>query len=239
MKIGLIGYGKMGKAVETAALLKGHEIVARINSHNSNNLSNISEADVIIEFTNPKAVLTNLRACLDLNIPVVTGTTGWNDDIADIEKEFNQKGGSLIHAPNFSIGVNLFMEVNRILAQLMNNQPQYQPTISETHHTQKIDSPSGTAISLATEIINQLERKKRWVNQPSVSETDLEIESLRLPDVPGTHVIKYSSPADEIEITHTAKNRTGFADGAVLAAEWLIGRTGIFTMKDVLNIKSN
>jgi 4-hydroxy-tetrahydrodipicolinate reductase len=238
MKIGLVGYGKMGKAVETTALQKGHEIVARIDSHNNLDFSSLSQADVVIEFTNPTAVLANLRACLDLKIPVVTGTTGWNEHHSIIEKEFIEKGGALIHASNFSIGVNLFMQVNKVLAQLMNNQQQYQPIISETHHTQKVDSPSGTAITLANEMINQLDRKTKWVNQPAILESELEIESLRLPDVPGTHVIRYSSPADEIEITHIAKNRTGFASGAVLAAEWLIGRTGIFTMKDVLNIKS-
>jgi 4-hydroxy-tetrahydrodipicolinate reductase len=239
MKIGLVGYGKMGKAVETIALQKGHQIVARIDSHNYQDFSSLSKADVVIEFTNPTAVMANLRACLDLKIPVVTGTTGWNEHISVVESEFTQKGGALIHASNFSIGVNLFMEVNRVLAALMNHQPQYEVMMSETHHTQKLDSPSGTAISLANVIIDQLDRKSNWVNQKPNATTELEIESLRLPDVPGTHVIRYSSAADEIEITHTAKNRTGFATGAVLAAEWLIGRTGIFTMKDVLNIKSN
>jgi 4-hydroxy-tetrahydrodipicolinate reductase len=239
MKIGILGYGKMGKAVETAALSIGHQIVARIDSHNNHDFINLSQADVIIEFTNPGAVVANLRSCLDLKIPVVTGTTGWNEHISAVESEFTQKGGALIHASNFSIGVNLFMEVNRVLAALMNHQPQYEVMMSETHHTQKLDSPSGTAISLANVIIDQLDRKSNWVNQKPNATTELEIESLRLPDVPGTHVIRYSSAADEIEITHTAKNRTGFATGAVLAAEWLIGRTGIFTMKDVLNIKSN
>jgi 4-hydroxy-tetrahydrodipicolinate reductase len=239
MKIGILGYGKMGKAVETAALAKGHQIVARIDSHNNHDFKNLHQADVIIEFTNPGAVVANLRSCLDLKIPVVTGTTGWNEHISAVESEFIQKGGALIHASNFSIGVNLFMEVNRVLAALMNHQPQYEVMMSETHHTQKLDSPSGTAISLANEIIKHLDRKSNWVNQKPNATTELEIESLRLPDVPGTHLIRYSSAADEIEITHTAKNRTGFATGAVLAAEWLIGKTGIFTMKDVLNIKSS
>jgi 4-hydroxy-tetrahydrodipicolinate reductase len=239
MKIGLIGYGKMGKAVEAIALTHGHEIVARITELNRHDLSLLRNADVAIEFTGPDAVLSNLYKCLELGVPVVTGSTGWHQHLATVKQRFIEEKGALLYASNFSIGVNIFMEINSLLASLMNSQPQYNPSIREIHHTQKLDAPSGTAITLANDILENLQRKTIWVNSTETQPNQLEIISERLPEVPGTHEIVYDSDADEIRIIHTARNRSGFANGALLAANWLPGKVGVFTMKDILNINSS
>jgi len=238
MKIGLIGYGKMGKAVEAIALTHGHEIVARVTQSNPQDISLLRNADVAVEFTGPDAVVPNLYKCLEMGVPVVTGSTGWHQHLAEVKQRFIEQKGALLYASNFSIGVNIFMEINGLLASLMNNQPQYNPSIREIHHTQKLDSPSGTAITLANDIVEHLQRKTTWVNSAELQPNQLEIISERLPEVPGTHEIVYDSAADEIRIIHTAKNRSGFANGALLAASWLPGKVGVFTMKDLLNKNS-
>jgi len=238
MKIGLLGYGKMGKAVEAAALAQGHEIIARISSSNQQDIALLQNADVVIEFTNPDSVLNNLYKCLEMGVPVLTGSTGWHGQLEEVKQRFIDQKGTLLYASNFSIGVNIFMEINTLLATLMNSQPQYNPAIREIHHTQKLDAPSGTAIVLANDIIDHLQRKTSWVNGTENQSNQLEIISERLPDVPGTHEITYDSPADEIRIIHTAKNRSGFADGALMAATWVHGKVGVFTMKDILKINS-
>lgn len=239
MKIGLIGYGKMGKAVETVALAQGHKIVAHISSNNTEDFALLKNADVAIEFTNPASVVSNLFKCLELGIPVVTGSTGWQNQLSTVEKLFRENDGALIHASNFSIGVNIFMELNAVLAKHMNEQLQYSTVLREIHHTEKIDAPSGTAITLANDIIAHLNRKTEWVNNYPHSDNQLEIVSERLPNVPGTHSVCYESEADQICITHTAKNRIGFAEGALLAANWIQGKKGVFTMKDILNLNTN
>lgn len=238
LKIALIGYGKMGKAIEEIAQNKGHEIVLRINSSNRSDLTNfnLQKADVAIEFTNPETAVSNIEICLDAGIPVVSGSTGWLEHWDKVTAHCKTKNGSLLHASNFSIGVNIFFEVNKKLAMLMADQPEYEISIEEIHHTQKKDAPSGTAISLAEQVIQQVARKKKWVNQSSPSTDELSIKSLRIDPAPGTHTVKYSSETDDIEIVHTAHNRQGFARGAVMAAEFIAGRSGVFSMKDVLGL---
>jgi 4-hydroxy-tetrahydrodipicolinate reductase len=238
MNIALIGYGKMGKAIEEIAIQNGHSIVLKINSKNAHELTkvNLKTADVAIEFSNPQTAVANITACLDAGIPVVCGTTGWLNEFKKIETLCKEKNGSFLFSSNFSVGVNIFFELNKKLAALMNHQESYSAKIEETHHTQKKDAPSGTAITLAEGIINNLERKIKWVNEKTNDPEELEILSKRIDEVPGTHKIIYSSNVDDIEIIHTAHNRKGFARGAVLAAEFLPGKKGIFTMSDVLGI---
>ncbi len=236
MKIALIGYGKMGKAIEAVAKEASHQIVARIDDGASDQWPLLTEADVAIEFTQPHAARENIMRCLEAQVPIVVGTTGWYAHLAEISALVEQHNGALLHASNFSIGVNIFMEVNRILATLMNTQSQYNVSLSETHHTEKLDTPSGTAITLAEDIISAMHRKTKWVNDKTTESERIEILSHRVPNVPGTHVIKYQSEIDDIELIHTAKSRAGFARGAVTAAEWLSCKKGVFTMKDVLNL---
>jgi 4-hydroxy-tetrahydrodipicolinate reductase len=238
MKLALIGYGKMGKAIEEIALKQGHSVVLKINSQNKHELTaeNLQQADVAIEFTSPEYAVANMFICFDAGIPVVCGSTGWLTRLAEVEKYCTTKNGSLLYASNFSIGVNIFFELNKKLASLMASQPNYEISIEETHHTQKKDAPSGTAISLAEQVLDHVQRKTSWVNNHSVIENELSIISKRIDPAPGTHIIKYSSEVDSIEITHTAHNRRGFAGGAVLAAAFLHGKNGIFQMKHVLNI---
>jgi 4-hydroxy-tetrahydrodipicolinate reductase len=238
MKIALIGYGKMGKAIETIAIEIGHTIVLKITTQNSNDLTveNLSKADVAIEFTNPESAIDNLYKCFDANVPVVCGSTGWLHNLENVEETCLQKNGTLLYASNFSIGVNIFFELNKKLAQLMANQYNYKVEIEEIHHTQKKDAPSGTAITIAEGIMHHLPQKTKWINEASTNENELPIISKRIDPAPGTHTIKYTSAIDDIEITHTAHNRQGFANGAVIAAEFLLGKKGIFTMKDVLQI---
>lgn len=239
MKIALIGYGKMGKEIEKIALTRGHEIVARINR--SANLTDLlsSSADVAIEFTSPDAAQTHIEFCLEYNIPVVIGTTGWYASLENLKDQCTKQNGSMLYATNFSLGVNIFFAVNKYLAGLMNQFGNYKASMTEIHHTQKLDAPSGTAISLAEQIIEKHTQYTSWRNVKK-SETEsadvLSIESLRLPDVPGTHEVRYESETDTLEIKHTAHNRSGFALGAVIAAEWIQGKKGIFTMNNVLNL---
>ena len=238
MKIALIGYGKMGKAIETIALQQQHEIVLKIDLNNVADFTkeNINKADVVIEFTSPHTAFENVKKCLEYGVPVVCGSTGWLDKWKEIETICQQQNGTLLCASNFSIGVNLFFELNTYLAQLMNTHSQYNLSIKEIHHTQKKDAPSGTAISIAEQILENITTKKTWVNNNTTNPNELEIISERIDPAPGTHVVKYSSNVDDIEIIHTAHNRTGFASGAVLAAEFIANKKGIFTMKNVLGL---
>ena len=238
MKIALVGYGKMGKAIEENSLEKGHDIVLKIDINNPEELtpSNLSHADAAIEFTGPHSALDNIMKCLEAGIPVVSGSTGWLEKYDTVKQYCQSVNGAFLYSSNFSIGVNIFFEVNKRLAELMSFHPDYDITMTEIHHTQKKDAPSGTAISLAEQIIDRVPRKKVWVNHISDDQAELEIISERMDPAPGTHKIKYQSSIDEIEIIHTAHNRKGFAIGAVLAAEFIRGKKGIFTMRDVLNL---
>jgi len=238
MKIALVGYGKMGHAIEEIAVSKGHEIVLKISIDNVEDMTieNVKKADVAIEFTGPESAATNLEKCFEAGVPVVCGSTGWLDKWDEIVKLCKEKDGSLLYASNFSIGVNLFFELNTYLAKLMQDYEEYEVKMEEIHHTQKKDAPSGTAITLAEQIMANLQRKKHWVNKESTREEDLQIISERINPAPGTHKIKYTSAIDDIEIIHTAHNRIGFAGGAVKAAEFLHGKKGIYNMKDVLGL---
>ena len=238
MKIALIGYGKMGKAIEEIAVAKGHEIVLTIDMQNSHEFTQaaVQNADVAIEFTGPHSAFENVKKCIEFGIPVVSGSTGWLDNFAAIEKLCNEKKGCLIYSSNYSIGVNLFFEINKQLAKLMEPYEQYDVAMTEIHHTEKKDAPSGTAISLAEQILANLSRKNKWVNAASASANDLIIHSERMDPAPGTHTVTYTSPIDTIEITHTAHTRKGFASGAILAAEFANKKSGIFNMKHVLGL---
>lgn len=237
MKIALIGYGKMGKEIEQIALLRGHEIVLKISVDNLHDftIENLQKADAAIEFTAPDAALKNMHFCFDAGVPIVVGTTGWNKHLDEVKKYCSQKNAALLYASNFSVGVNLFFALNKRLAELIAPYNQYDVTMEEIHHTHKLDAPSGTAISLANDILSLHPTKKQWSLEKSDTE-HLLINAKRIDPVPGTHSIKYSSEIDDIEIIHTAHNRKGFATGAVIAAEWLAGKKGVYTMNDVLNI---
>lgn len=238
MKFALIGYGKMGMAIEEVALEKGHEIVLKINIDNLDDFTtaNLQKADVAIEFSHPDSAFENIKACLEAGLPVVCGTTGWLHRYEEATNICKQQQGALLVASNFSIGVNIFFEVNKRLAALMSPHNDYDVSLEEVHHTQKKDAPSGTAITLAEQVLEKITRKKKWVNHLSDNPDELEIISDRIDPVPGTHKVKYSSAIDDIEIIHTAHNRKGFAAGAVLAAEFIAGKKGIFTMKEVLGL---
>jgi 4-hydroxy-tetrahydrodipicolinate reductase len=236
MKIALIGYGKMGKEIEKIALERNHEVILKISSANVSQISEVSKADVAIEFTSPESAVENILKCFDHQTPVVTGTTGWLSRLNEIKEVCDSKKGSLLYSSNFSVGVNLFFKLNEFLAALMNKHPEYDILLEETHHTQKKDAPSGTAITLAEGIIENIEGKTAWVKENASMPNEIAISSHRVENVPGTHEILYSSPIDEIKISHVAKNRKGFALGAVLAAEFIAGKQGIFTMNDVLKI---
>lgn len=237
MKIALIGYGKMGKAIEEIALNKGHEISLVIDLHNANDLTkaNLQKADVAIEFTTPETAIDNILKCFDAGIPVVSGTTGWVNKMNEVKDACTKKDGTFLYSSNYSIGVNIFFELNKKLAELMSKHD-YGVTVEETHHTQKKDAPSGTAITIAEQILKELSHKKQWVNYKSDKDEDLSILSNRIDPAAGTHTVKYSSAIDDIEIIHTAHNRKGFASGAVLAAEFIKDKKGVFSMKDVLGI---
>lgn len=236
MKIALLGYGKMGKVIEQIAMARGHEIVFKKTS--TNGFENLWMADVAIDFSLPSAAVCNISNCFDTNIPVVCGTTGWLENYDKMTTLCIQKNGAMICSSNFSLGVNLFFELNEYLAKIMSQFEQYQPKIEEIHHLQKLDAPSGTAISLANEILKNT-RLKYWSlenNHPN----SIFIDTKRIENVAGTHTVCYESTVDTIEIKHTAHNRNGFALGAVIAAEWIVGKKGVFLMKDVLenNFKS-
>ena len=238
MKIALIGYGKMGKAIEEIAVSRGHEIVLKIDEYNlaEFNKKNVSSADVAIEFTGPHSAYDNVKKALEFDVSLVCGSTGWLDHLDEIKKLCMERGGSFIYASNFSVGVNIFFEINKKLSTLMAHQKDYEVQVTEIHHTQKIDAPSGTAITIAEQILENLKRKKTWVNHVSDNPKELEILSERIDPAPGIHKIKYSSAVDDIEIIHTAHSRQGFALGAVLAAEHIKDKKGIFSMKDVLSL---
>lgn len=241
MKIALIGYGKMGKAIEEIAVSRGHQIVLKVSIDNleDNTVEKIKTADVAIEFTGPESAFDNIIRCLDADVPVVSGSTGWLSRQEEARQYCGQKNGAMLYASNFSVGVNIFFEVNKRLAALMAPHRDYDVQVTEIHHTEKKDSPSGTAISLADQILEKIKRKKGWVNHISDNLEELEILSERTDPAPGTHTITYNSDIDTITITHTAHNRRGFATGAVLAAEFIAGKSlgpkrGIFQMSDVL-----
>ena len=238
MKIALSGYGKMGRETERIALQKNHLITAVLDKAEDWKIyhDRIIESDVIIDFSMPGVVLTNIRQAFELNIPIVVGTTGWDDKKEEIRRQCLENDHTLFTASNFSIGVNIFFEINTLLAGFMDHYPDYQPTIEEVHHTQKLDKPSGTAIELAKQIIENINRKNKWILDRNGEVSDLSIFSKRIADIPGTHKVIYSSEVDQIEIIHTAKSRKGFAAGAVMAAEWLAGKKGYFGMKDLLGI---
>lgn len=244
MKIALLGYGKMGKVIEQIALDRGHDIVLKISSANLHELTpeNLQKADVAIEFSRPESVLANIETCFEAGVPVVVGTTGWYDQLPAIKDECLAGNQSLLYASNFSIGVNVFFHINKVLAKIMNRYPQYEVQVEEIHHTQKLDSPSGTAITIADGIIDALDRKNEWINELVGQENQvitkpgqLLIESHRIEDVPGTHTVIYSSEVDEIELKHAAHSRAGFALGAVLSAEWLQNRRGFYNISDMFD----
>jgi 4-hydroxy-tetrahydrodipicolinate reductase len=237
MKIVLIGYGKMGQEIEKVAVDRKHTIIAKIDIDNYSELDEklAEEADVAIEFTTPSSVLNNIYRCFEINLPVVTGTTGWHNEMAKVKKDCLEGNHSLFYASNFSIGVNLFFVLNENLAEMMNSFPQYDVLMKEIHHTRKLDAPSGTAITLADLITSQLKRKDNWTLGESKTH-EIKIEAIREGDVKGIHTVKYESDIDFIEVIHNAKSRKGFAEGAVMAAEYLSNKKGIFTMRDLLGI---
>jgi 4-hydroxy-tetrahydrodipicolinate reductase len=234
MKIALLGYGKMGKVIEGIALERGHIIVLKKDEFNT--FDGLASADVAIDFSAPKVAVENISAAINHGIPVVSGTTGWLEDYHLIEKLCREKNAAFLYGSNFSLGVNIFFELNDYLAKMMAKFKDYNVTMEEIHHTQKLDKPSGTAISLAEQILANISRKNQWTNSPSSTPTDLVITSERIDPAPGTHTVAYHSPIDTIEIIHTAHTRKGFASGAVLAAEFANKKNGIFTMKDVLGL---
>lgn len=235
MKIALLGYGKMGQEIEKIAIERGHTIVLKINIDNAHDLTsdNLKKADVAIEFSTPETAYSNIQKCFEINIPIVVGTTGWLDKMSEV-KSAAEKGKGFFYASNYSIGVNVFFEINKHLAKLMNRYPSYSIEMEEIHHTQKLDAPSGTAITLAEGIIENTDRKNKWVNEKSTQNAELGIISKRIENIPGTHTVVYDSDIDEIYIRHTAKNRKGFALGALIAAEFMKGKTGFYGMKDLL-----
>ncbi|MBC7826832.1 MAG: 4-hydroxy-tetrahydrodipicolinate reductase [Chitinophagaceae bacterium] len=238
MKIALIGYGKMGMAIEEVAIQRGHEIVLKVNIDNleDNTVKNIQRADIAIEFTGPGSAFENITQCFEAGVPVVCGSTGWLDRFDDAKAYCTNKNGALLYASNYSVGVNIFFALNKMLASLIAPHQEYDVSITEIHHTQKKDAPSGTAISLAEQILEKLTNKNKWINQQSNDPHQLSIVSERIDPAPGTHRVHYHSSIDDIEIIHTAHNRQGFATGAVLAAEFIRGKKGIFSMSDVLGI---
>ncbi len=236
MNIALIGYGKMGHAIEEIAIKRGHNVTLRITSANRHELdaAHMQHIDIAIEFTSPEVAKENVLDCLSLGVPVVCGSTGWNDEVPVAAAMANDKGVGFLQASNFSIGVNIFFEVNKQLAALMHTHPEYNVSVEETHHTQKKDAPSGTAITIAEQILERAATKRTWALNLANNESILPIVAHRVENVPGTHKVKYASAIDDIELIHTAHSREGFALGAVLAAEFLKGKKGVFTMRDVL-----
>jgi 4-hydroxy-tetrahydrodipicolinate reductase len=244
MKIALLGYGKMGKMIEKIATDRHHEIVLKIDQYNLDELTveNLKKADAAIEFSTPDTVLGNIQKCFEANVPIIVGTTGWYGQLQQIKDECEKRNNALIYASNFSVGVNVFFHVNKILAKVMNQYPYYDVQVEEIHHVHKLDAPSGTAMTIAEGIIENLDSKKEWVNtvgeqlpDAALKNNQLLIESLRIDSVPGTHTVIYDSEVDTIEFKHTAHNRTGFALGAVLASEWIQDKKGFFEAKDMFN----
>jgi 4-hydroxy-tetrahydrodipicolinate reductase len=247
MNIALLGYGKMGKIIEKIATDRKHNIVLKIDHDNQHELTaeNLKKADSVIEFTTPASVLNNIQHCFDAGVPIVVGTTGWYEHLDQVKQNCVDSGSTLLYGSNFSIGVNIFFHINRKLAKLMNDYAYYDVQVEEIHHTQKLDSPSGTAITIAEGIIDNLDRKKEWINvltaegndadESSLKNEQVLIESFRIDSVPGTHTVIYDSEVDTIEFKHTAHNRNGFALGAVLAAEWVHNKKGFFSVQEMFN----
>lgn len=237
MKLLLLGYGKMGQLIDKMATAKGHAIVARINIDNRHELDELDtdSIDAAIDFSQPAAAVSNIMWCIDHKVPVAVGTTGWLDEKPALDAYCKEKSGTYLYSSNFSIGVNIFFKVNAFLARLMNHQQAYAVSMKEIHHTQKLDAPSGTAITLAEGIVDHIDRKEGWVNDITAKENELLITSERVDPTPGTHAIAYDSAIDSIDIRHTAHGREGFASGAILVAEWIAGQTGVLTMDDFLS----
>lgn len=243
MNIALIGYGKMGKAIHEIANQKNEQLgenkyniqlIVDIENRATTTLEDLRKCDVAIEFTSPHTAIENIKWCFDAGIPVVVGSTGWLDKLDEIKALASSKNQTILYSPNFSIGVNIFFEMNRQLAKIMNKYDAYDVEMEEIHHTEKKDAPSGTALYTALDVLKFVDRKVDWKNEPTNSENTLDIISLREPNVPGTHTVTYKSDIDSIELKHTAHNRKGFAGGAIVAAEWLVGKNGVYTMDDVL-----
>ncbi len=239
LDIAIIGYGKMGKAIEKHALTHQHNVIVTIDNEEEweSRGEKLAQCDAAIEFTTPEAAPENIQRCFERDVPVVTGSTGWDHLLPEVVQRCNQKGQTLFYASNFSIGVNLFFELNKRLAQMLANMKAYRPGITETHHTEKLDAPSGTAISLANEIIAARDDIRKWADADNNPPDDiLPVKSYRKENVTGTHEVTYDSDIDSIEIKHTAHTRRGFAEGAILAAQWIQNKKGVFTMKDFLNL---
>lgn len=238
MDIALIGYGKMGKVIEQIAISRGHQIVAKCNSQSPIEDLDFRKAEIAIEFTTPDLAVKHIECCINNNIPIVIGTTAWNDQLPYVKEYVSKHNGALLHASNFSIGVNIFFDINRRLAKLMEPHSSYDASINETHHLQKLDAPSGTAVTLADDMLVENNNFSSWIHQKNEATTvdkgQIDLTSYRAQDVPGTHVVQYNSEIDSIELKHTAHNRTGFALGSVIAAEWLIGKRGVYTMRDLI-----
>jgi 4-hydroxy-tetrahydrodipicolinate reductase len=250
MNIALLGYGKMGRIIEKIAMDRNHTVVLRVGSQNLDEITveNLRKADVAIEFSTPASVMNNIEHCFNAGIPVVIGTTGWYSNLPALKELCLHRNNTLLYGSNFSVGVNVFFYVNQLLAKVMNNYPYYDVQVEEIHHTQKLDAPSGTAITIAEGIINNLNSKQSWKNilnkddgeeplEEPLTGDELLIESFRIDSVPGTHTVIYDSEVDMIEFRHTAHNRNGFALGAVLAAEWLQGKKGFYEVKDMFDFK--
>jgi 4-hydroxy-tetrahydrodipicolinate reductase len=237
MNIALIGYGKMGKEIEQIAISRGHSIALKVDVTNASTytIEELKKADVAIEFSTPESAINNIYKCFEANVPVVVGTTGWLQRLEEVKQACADKQQALFYASNYSIGVNLFFKLNEYLAKLMNGQAAYNVSMEEIHHVHKLDTPSGTAISLANQVIANMDKKEKWVNAVTDNKTELGIISKRIDEVPGTHTVTYSSEVDEISITHIAHSRKGFALGAVIAAEWVKGKKGIFGMSDLMD----
>ena len=237
MKIAILGYGKMGQIIEKIAQERGHNIILKINQNNLYllNINNLKKADVVIDFSTPESARTNIIQSIDANTPIVSGTTGWLDDYKEVKDYCIKNKGTFLYASNFSLGVNLFFELNKYLAKLMKKHQHYQIDLTEIHHSQKLDKPSGTAISLAEQIISESEIKNKWTLNSGNSDEELKIDSQRKGNITGTHSVNYRSETDSISIKHQAHSRDGFALGAVIAAEWIISKIGVYSMNDVLS----
>lgn len=232
----MLGYGKMGKKIEQLAQAAGHEFILKIDINNRHTLTpeNLRQADVAIEFSEPASAVENIKLCINNGIPIVSGTTGWLDQYREITALCKKENGAFFYASNYSIGVHLFRNINQQLAQLMDTQSDYQPQLTEIHHTQKLDAPSGTAITLAEDMLSKISTKDKWINETTNDPSTLSILSERVDQVPGTHRIDWKSAVDTISLEHIAHSREGFAKGALTAATWIVGKKGIFGMKDML-----
>ncbi len=237
MKIAIIGYGKMGKTIEKNAQQRGHQVLFKFDIHNQDQftIENLKKVDVALEFTTPEAAYNNVKKCLEAGVPVVSGTTGWNDKLLELRDIAIKENKAFFYSANFSIGVNIMFHINKILAKIMNQFPHYEVTITEIHHIHKKDAPSGTAIKLAQDIIEHLDRKKGWTLDPATKE-QIHITAIREDEIPGIHEVIYDSQYDNLSLRHSAKSREGFAIGAILAAEFLLGKKGFYTMEDLLRL---